>query len=87
MGPSPADLVQTLEDLGGWGAFLFLVIVIGLLLWRRGWVPGWIYQDERDRRMKAEAQLESNIRALELLAAGRGAIPFSGESHGADPHG
>ena len=41
-------------------------IVIGAI--RGYWVPGWLYVQERDQRLKAEVQAERNSESLALLA-------------------
>lgn len=36
---------QALSDAGGWAAFLTLVVLIGIGLWRRWWVPGFWHSE------------------------------------------
>lgn len=62
--PSLADI----SDAGGWAVFAFSVFAIGIGLVRGWWVPGWIYQSEREQRVKAEIQAERNAESLALLA-------------------
>lgn len=38
-------LGKAIEDAGGWAAFLGLVSLIGLGLWRKWWVPGFLYTE------------------------------------------
>jgi uncharacterized membrane protein YciS (DUF1049 family) len=61
-------LGSQLADLGGFALFLLLVVVIGVGLIRRWWVPGWVYQQERDARAVAETQALRNAESLEKLA-------------------
>lgn len=53
--PSP-EQVKALADLGGFALFLAVVIVAAIGLFRRWWVPGWWFTDERQARMSAEAE-------------------------------
>lgn len=39
-------LGRAAADLGGFALFLVLLIVIGVGLWRRWWVPGWLYLEK-----------------------------------------
>ena len=59
---------QQLADLGGFALFLLLIVVIGLGLIKRWWVPGWVYQQERDARQVAETQALRNAEAIEKLS-------------------
>jgi hypothetical protein len=63
-------------DVGGFALFLAVVIVVAAGLWRKWWVPGWLYQQEVDARKIAETQATRNAEALELLAK-----VVSGDSH------
>jgi hypothetical protein len=45
------ELAKSASQLSG-GAFLILA---GIGLWRKWWVPGWLWRDERDERIKAQA--------------------------------
>ena len=48
--------------------FAFTVFTLGLAF-HRGWIiPGFIYQQEREQRLKAELQAERNSESLALLA-------------------
>lgn len=62
--PSLADL----SDAGGWAIFALAVIWAAIALQRRWIVPGWIYEQEREGRQKAEVQAERNSESLALLA-------------------
>lgn len=62
--PSLADI----SDAGGWAVFAFAVFGIALAGYKRWIVPGWIYDQERDQRAKAEIQAERNSEALAKLA-------------------
>jgi hypothetical protein len=62
--PSLADL----SDAGGWVIFAFSAFWLGIGF-HRGWIiPGWIYRQEREQRLKAEIQAERNSESLALLA-------------------
>jgi len=41
--PTP-EFVASLEDLGGLGLFIFVVVAAVIGLWRQWWVPGWMYK-------------------------------------------
>jgi hypothetical protein len=45
-------LGQTISEAGGWAAFLGLVCLIGVGLWRRWWVPGFLFVE-----LEAEVKL------------------------------
>ena len=88
------DLVavaHAISDLGGWGACLVGVVTAGVGLYRRWWVPGWTFTDERDRRIRAEDQLARNIATLEGrrlgIAEGRHREALSERQHADDDHG
>jgi hypothetical protein len=57
-----------LSDAGGWAVFAFSVFWLGIALQRRWIVPGWIYTQERDQRLKAETQAERNSDQLGVLS-------------------
>lgn len=62
--PTIADLTNA----SGFGLFAFLALTIGVGV-VRGWlVPGWIYHQEREQRIKAETQADRNTESLALLA-------------------
>lgn len=62
------DLAAQLSDLGGFALFLLVVVVAAVGLYKQWWVPGWIYRQERESRLKAETQATRNAEALEKLA-------------------
>lgn len=63
----PVTLGQTLADLGGWAAFVVVVVAAAVTLFRGLWVPGFVYRREIDRADKATTQAERNADALEDL--------------------
>jgi len=63
----PAALSKTLLDIGGWGAFLMLVIGAGIGF-IKGWiVPGKYYEREVLNVTKASEAAEQNRKALEAM--------------------
>ena len=65
--PTP-EQVAAFADLGGFALFLLVDALVGAGF-LRGWiVPGFIYQQEREAREKAEIQAARNSEALEKLA-------------------
>lgn len=44
---------QSIVDAGGWAAFFGLLLLIGIGLWRRWWVPGFWF-----------TELEAEVKAL-----------------------
>lgn len=54
----PLAIAKALSDLGGWTAFLALVVAIAVGLWRRWWVPGFLY-----------VELEAEVKALRKTVA------------------
>lgn len=38
-------LGQAITDAGGWAAFLALVVLVGIGLWRGWWVPGFWHRE------------------------------------------
>ena len=61
------DLAAALANAGGLTVALFFVLVAGVGAYRRWWVPGWIYDQERADREKAETQAQRNSELLERL--------------------
>jgi hypothetical protein len=51
---------QAIEKAGGWAAFLGLVSIVGVGLWRRWWVPGFLYVEK-------EAEVKELQRAVARL--------------------
>lgn len=46
------ETVRSLSDLGGLGLFILVVAVAAIGLWRKWWVPGWMYSDvESENRL------------------------------------
>ncbi|HEY6568593.1 MAG TPA: hypothetical protein VI341_13840 [Actinomycetota bacterium] len=63
--PDPVVLAEA-------GPVAILLVGIGALTigFVRGWVvPGWLYHQEREQRLKAETQAERNTDAIEAIAA------------------
>lgn len=58
------ELGKALSDIGGFALFILVVLVAAVGLYRRWWVPGWLYDQERQARLVAEAQAERNATAL-----------------------
>jgi hypothetical protein len=61
-------LGQALADIGGFALFLLTVVTAGIGLFRRWWVPGWLFDREVEARKIAETQATRNAEALERLA-------------------
>lgn len=59
---------RALADIGGWSAFLVVVIVatVGLIV-RQWWVPGWVYRREVEARERAEAEVTRLTRTVARL--------------------
>jgi hypothetical protein len=53
---------------GPFGALAVLVFVVAALI-RGDFVPGWVYRNERDNRIKAETQAERNTEAIKEVTA------------------
>ena len=65
--PLDPGALKALADAGGWTAFLVLGAIV---LWgakKRWWVPGWLYDQERQDRQKADTQAERNTEAITKL--------------------
>ena len=63
----PLAIVKALLDLGGWGAALATWVVAAVLLFRKGWVPGWIYDREREGREAANTRADRLTDAVKEL--------------------
>lgn len=62
-------LGSQLADLGGFALFLLLVVVIGVGLLRKWWVPGWLFAErtvERDAAILELKQASKTIGQLTL---------------------
>lgn len=55
---------KALSDLGGWAAFLALIVAIAVGGVRRWWVFGWIFDRLEARNAVTETQAERNADAL-----------------------
>lgn len=62
------ELGQQLADLGGFALFLLVVIVAAVGLFRKWWVPGWVYQGLLDDWKVMRDQGDRNAKALEAMA-------------------
>jgi hypothetical protein len=58
-----------LTNASGFALFAGAVLVMAIGLWRRWVVMGWVYQDEVERRLKAEAALASQVQVTNAIAA------------------
>lgn len=56
-------------DAGPVALLIFGIAAIVLGAIRGDWVPGWLFKQEREQRLKAETQAERNTEALEAVAA------------------
>jgi hypothetical protein len=69
--PDPTAL-KALADAGGWTVALTTWVFIAIGLWKRWWVPGWLWFQERTERLKSDAQAEANAKAIiELVGSGK----------------
>lgn len=66
--PSASE-IAALADLGGFGLFLFVIVVAAVGLWRQWWVPGWLYRASEKAREIAETQALRNSEAIDKQAA------------------
>jgi hypothetical protein len=62
------ELGKQLADLGGFALFLLTVVTAVVGLHRQWLVPGWVYRQEREDRLRAETQAIRNAESLEKLA-------------------
>lgn len=67
------DQARTIAELSPFALFVFITVFIGVGLYRRWWVFGWLYLQERDGRVTAETQAERNADALEANNVAMGA--------------
>jgi hypothetical protein len=58
-----------LTNASGFALFAGAVLVMTIGLWRRWVVMGWVYQDEKERREKAEAALAAQIEVTNAVTA------------------
>ncbi len=61
----PLAIGKALSDLGGWAAFLVLIVVIAVGGFRRWWVFGWMFDRSEDARKTSDTQAERNADSLE----------------------
>ncbi len=61
------DFAAQLANAGGWTVTVFIIAIAGIGIYRRWIVPGWIYEQERADREKAEVQAQRNSELLERL--------------------
>jgi hypothetical protein len=65
--PTP-ELAQQLVDIGSTALLVFLVVLIFVGLFRRWWVPGWMYDRlEQDWKLLRD-QTDRNAKVLEAMA-------------------
>lgn len=69
--PSLADLTNA----SGFALFAFTAFGMALGLWRRWVVMGWVYQDEKDRRLKAEAALVAQVAVTNAISEAYRDVP------------
>ena len=62
------ELAAAVADLGGFALFIGCILIGGIGLYRRWWVPGWLYEREVEARKVAETQALRNAETLEKLA-------------------
>lgn len=73
--------LEALSAAGGWAVFAFSAFWLAIGF-HRGWIiPGFIYRQEREQRMKAEVQAERNSESLALLARFADARRVSVDDH------
>jgi len=68
---------KAIADLGGWAAFLTVIVAIGVALLRRWWVPGWVFDREVARADKSDTQAERNAESLETSSEAYGVMAKS----------
>ena len=64
--PSP-ELAKQLADLGGLALFLAHILVDAIGLFRRWWVPQWVYADQRQALLDSEAEVKRLTRSVARL--------------------
>ena len=62
------ELTSAIADLGGFALFIGCILIGGIGLYRKWWVPGWLYEREVEARKVAETQALRNAETLEKLA-------------------
>jgi hypothetical protein len=60
---------KAISDIGGWAAFLALVVLIAVGGVRRWWVYGWVYDRAEKRAETSDTQAERNAESLEASSA------------------
>lgn len=78
------ETAQAIAELGWAGITILIVLVATIGLYRRWWVPGWVFEAERDRRKRAEAAAERYSQAF-LALARRANLPPSEPFEPYDP--
>jgi hypothetical protein len=68
--PTP-EQVKALTDLGGFALFVFVISFGAVAIHRQWLVPGWVFRNEVDRRVKAEATVERLTRSVRTALARR----------------
>lgn len=60
-------IADAISNLGGLALLALFVAVAAVGLYRSWWVPGWIYQDERKKRLASEGQERRTARRLQTV--------------------
>jgi len=69
--------LASLSDAGGWAVFAFAVFWAGVGLVRKWWVPGFVYDELRERLRKSEARADkADTQATRNAEAIRGIIRY-----------
>lgn len=55
---------KAISDIGGWAAFLGLIVLIAIAGMRRWWVFGWMYDRSEAAREASDNQAERNSDSL-----------------------
>ena len=74
--PTPAD-AKALVDLGSTVILVLLIILIFVGLFRRWWVPGYLYDELREDWRKLRDQGDQNAKALEKNAEAQASIALA----------
>lgn len=64
----PIAIGRALADLGGWAAFLVVVVLIAVGGYRRWWVWGWMWDRTEADRRTSDTQAERNAESLAAMS-------------------